>query len=113
MNTSKHSRDNLVDNCGEKAHNRDMTTTQTPEVRNYSLLAANGRKIRTATMVVFVDGTEVRFTERMSKREALRQATTQRPLERANAIPVHDYYRTSASSCFDCGLSQTNEVHAS
>lgn len=78
MNIQRRSRPENIDKRGREAHNRDMTTTQTPEVKNYSLFAANGRKIRTATMVVFVDGTELRFTERMSKREALKQVAAQR-----------------------------------
>jgi hypothetical protein len=40
----------------------------------YNLTASNGRHIRKATKVVFDSGHEVRFTERLSKREALRQA---------------------------------------
>ena len=52
-------------------------TTQTPRVSGYVLRSPNGRKIRAATMVTFADSTEVRFTERMGKREALRQAEVQ------------------------------------
>lgn len=61
------------------------------EVRNYELLARNGRKIRTATMVVFPDGREVRFTERMSKREAIRQAQIQ-----PHSFDVHE------CPCLEC-----------
>lgn len=42
-------------------------------VETYSLKARNGRHIRKATKVVFADGHEVAFTERLSRREALRQ----------------------------------------
>lgn len=48
-------------------------TTPAPKVETYKLHAGNGRYIRQATKVVFADGTEVAFTEKMSKREALRQ----------------------------------------
>lgn len=41
-------------------------------VETYQLKAANGKPIRKATKVVFADGREVKFMERMSKREALK-----------------------------------------
>lgn len=43
------------------------------QVKDYTLTAANGRRIRRATMIVLDDGKEVRFLEHMSKREAVRQ----------------------------------------
>lgn len=43
-------------------------------VSSYRLVAGNGRPIRLATKVVFVDGTEVKFMERMPKKEAIAQA---------------------------------------
>jgi len=43
-------------------------------VETYDLIAANGRPIRKATRVVMPDGRVVSFTERLGKREALRQA---------------------------------------
>jgi hypothetical protein len=43
------------------------------QVKDYRLTAPNGRHIRTATMIVLADGKEVRFTERMSKAQAIRQ----------------------------------------
>lgn len=49
-----------------------MTTD--PEVTTYQLTAKNGRPIRIATQVTFADGRVVRFIERISKAEALRQA---------------------------------------
>jgi hypothetical protein len=52
-----------------------MTTTQQPTASNYHLTASNGRHIRTATMVTFPDGRVVRFMEKMSKRDAIKQAT--------------------------------------
>ena len=45
------------------------------EVATYKMFANNGRYIRTATKVTFSDGRTVEFMERMSKREAIRQAT--------------------------------------
>jgi hypothetical protein len=48
--------------------------TATATVESYNLQASNGRHIRTATRVRFADGRVVSFTEKMSKREALRQA---------------------------------------
>lgn len=43
-------------------------------VTTYSLTASNGKHIRTATRVTY-RGQTVEFMERMSKREAIRQAT--------------------------------------
>jgi hypothetical protein len=51
---------------------------KTMTVSNYRMVASNGKAIRTATKVTFADGYVVRFTERMSKREAVKQATTVR-----------------------------------
>jgi len=51
-----------------------MTNAQQIRVETYRLTTRSGRHIRKATKVVFPDGYEIRFTERMSKREALRQA---------------------------------------
>jgi hypothetical protein len=47
--------------------------TPNATVETYSLVASNGRPIRKAARVVFADGREVRFLDRMSKREAIRQ----------------------------------------
>jgi hypothetical protein len=48
--------------------------TATATVESYILQASNGRRIRTATKVVFADGREIRFIEKMSKRQALKSA---------------------------------------
>ena len=45
----------------------------TARVENYKL-RLNGRHTRIATKVTFENGKVVRFTERMSKRQALKQA---------------------------------------
>ena len=45
-------------------------------VSNYQLLAGNGRPIRIATQVTY-QGQTIQFTERMSKREAIRNAAFQ------------------------------------
>jgi hypothetical protein len=46
-------------------------------VKNYTLIASNGRKTRVATKVVLSDGTEIKFIERLSKRDAIRNAEYQ------------------------------------
>lgn len=56
------------------SHNVYMTTSEAPKVETYKLFASNGRYIRTATRVTFSTGRTVEFMERMSKREAIRQA---------------------------------------
>ena len=48
-------------------------TPNADRIENYNLTASNGRHIRTATKIVFKDGSETRFTEKMSKRLALAQ----------------------------------------
>lgn len=57
-----------------------MTTTNVSKVETRRLVAGNGRHIRMATVVVFEDGVEVQFTERMSKRAAVEQAVAARQL---------------------------------
>jgi hypothetical protein len=42
-------------------------------VASYTITTPEGRRIRTATKVVFTDGTERRFLDKMTKREALAQ----------------------------------------
>ncbi len=69
---------NLVDSRTETWFTKSMTKNETPKVENYSLQTRTGQHIRTATKVIFSDGTEVAFTERMSKREAIRQAEAHR-----------------------------------
>jgi hypothetical protein len=44
------------------------------EVRTYDLKRPDGSHIRTATLVVLEDGEVIHFMERLSKREAIRQA---------------------------------------
>jgi hypothetical protein len=43
------------------------------KVFTYQLVAQNGKPIRKATGVRFPDGREIRFTERLTKRDALAQ----------------------------------------
>ena len=58
------------------------------EVRDYKLFAGNGRFIRMATKVIFPDGKEIAFVDRLSKREALRAASEGRGrLPEAEAEP--------------------------
>ena len=52
------------------------------EAKTYNLTTSTGQHIRKATMVVLDDGREIRFTEKMSKRAAIRNAKYQ--LEREN-----------------------------
>ena len=62
--------------CNPKrlGYSLDMKTkNNVSRIENYNLNASNGRHIRTATKVIFKDGSEVRFTEKMSKRLALAQ----------------------------------------
>lgn len=54
---------------------------QSYTVSTYRLIASNGRHIRMATQVACPDGTVVRFMERMSKREAIRQVEQTRRKE--------------------------------
>ena len=51
-----------------------MEATHIMRVETYQLLASNGRPIRKATRVVMENGRVIRWTERISKREALRTA---------------------------------------
>ena len=44
------------------------------KVEDYALLTSNGRPIRKATKVIFPDGTEIPFTERMGEKEAIWRA---------------------------------------
>ena len=43
-------------------------------VKTYTLKSANGKHIRQATMVIFENGKIVKFIEKMSKKEAIKQA---------------------------------------
>ena len=53
-------------------------SNQIPKVFNYTMRSSSGDPIRRATEVVFNDGTVIRFTELMSKKEAIKQALYQR-----------------------------------
>jgi hypothetical protein len=48
------------------------------KVQDYKLYASNGRYIRTATKVIFNDGKEIKFLDKMSKKEAVKNAQAQR-----------------------------------
>lgn len=60
-----------------------------PVAMDYKLYATNGRLIRTATKVVWPDGYEVKFMERMPKRSAIAQAREVRAREAAVAEKRH------------------------
>jgi hypothetical protein len=47
------------------------------KVENYRLFAGNGRYIRTATKVIFADGSEIKFIEKLSKKAAIANAQYQ------------------------------------
>ena len=47
------------------------------QLSDYALVSQNGRRIRTATQVTLADGGVIRFTEKLSKREAMRNAQHQ------------------------------------
>ena len=49
-----------------------------PTVTTYNLFAGNGRHIRKATKVIFPDGKEIRFLERVGKKLAIREALRHR-----------------------------------
>lgn len=57
-----------------------MTTTELlkgAKVETFQLVNAQGRHIRRATQVVLADGRRVRFIEKMSKADALRNVAYQ------------------------------------
>ena len=47
------------------------------KVETYKLTAGNGKHIRLATKVTRDDGTEIKFMEKLSKKEAIEQANRQ------------------------------------
>lgn len=54
-----------------------ITTKQMIEnskVENYRIFASNGNPIRVASKVIFPTGKEMKFLDKLSKREALKQA---------------------------------------
>jgi len=51
--------------------------TKIAKIENYNLKTSNGRHIRVATKVVFQNGHEIKFTEKMTKREAIKNAEYQ------------------------------------
>jgi hypothetical protein len=44
------------------------------KVQNYKLITSSGKHIRMATKVILPNGKEIKFPERMSQKEAKRQA---------------------------------------
>lgn len=43
------------------------------KISTYQLIAVNGKPIRKATKVILNNGKEIKFMERMTKKEAIRQ----------------------------------------
>jgi hypothetical protein len=73
-------------------------------VTTYNLTASNGRHIRKATKVTFDNGQEVKFTEKMTKGEAIEQAKRQickHPAPRIYSWFAYD--GTLCAACCDCG----------
>jgi DNA/RNA endonuclease G (NUC1) len=56
-----------------KAEHPNLTRGNVASIEDYSLKSARGSHLRIATKIVFRDGSERRYTERMSKRVALAQ----------------------------------------
>jgi hypothetical protein len=56
--------------------------TKTIKIETYNLKRTDGSHIRRATNAIFPDGREVRFTEKMSKRQVVNQIAD---MERAEA----------------------------
>ncbi len=54
-----------------------LTKQKAPKwkVENYNLCRLDGSHIRVATKVIYDDGTEIKFVERLSKRRAIAEAT--------------------------------------
>ena len=50
-----------------------QTKSNVVEVKDYTMYAHNGRRIRLATMIVFKDGSTIKFMDRVSKKLALAQ----------------------------------------
>ena len=51
----------------------NYTQQDIADISNYNLKASNGSHIRVATKVTMRDGSEIRFNEHMSKRQAIAQ----------------------------------------
>ena len=47
------------------------------KVQDYKLYASNGRYIRTATKVIFDDGSEIKFLDKLDKKQATKNAQDQ------------------------------------
>jgi hypothetical protein len=65
------------------------------KTETYNLKAANGRHIRQATKVILDDGTEIRFTEKMTQAEAEREAARQLRFE----AELHERQRIAFNRC--------------
>jgi hypothetical protein len=61
----------------------------------YNLTAANGRHIRQATKAILDDGTEIRFTEKMTRSHAEREVARQLAFE----AKLHEQQRVAFNRC--------------
>ena len=52
-------------------------TSEKAAVTDYMMLTRDGKAVRKATKVIFPGGFEIRFMEKLTKKEALRQAKEQ------------------------------------
>ena len=48
-----------------------------PTIQTYQLIAGNGNPIRKATKVILENGEEIRFMDKLSNKEAMKQAAYQ------------------------------------
>jgi hypothetical protein len=64
-------------------------------IETYNLKAANGRHIRRATKAILDDGSEIRFTELMTKAEAERAVARQLAFE----ADLHERQRIAFNRC--------------
>lgn len=60
------------------------------KVETYTLTASNGRKIRTATRVIFDNGHTVHFMERLTKAEAIKSVYPALVIERDGASAEYE-----------------------
>jgi hypothetical protein len=70
--------------------------TPTFEVSTYDLRAGNGKHVRVATQVVINGTTTLKFTEKLSKREAIRQANIQLAWAKQTGQAITHYLQVQA-----------------
>jgi hypothetical protein len=88
-----------------------MQTQDTTKVETYRLVAMNGRHIRQATKVTMPNGEVIRFTEKLSKREAIRQATIQQQLSGDRAWSAGFTAGRFCTGCHPSGVAVESSAH--